>query len=486
MSELRKKTIDGVFWSFVMQFSTQAVSLVVQIILARILLPEAFGLIAMIQIFVSIGQVLMDGGMTSSLIRTKEADQKDYSTVFFINLISSLVLYIILFFCTPFIASFYNQPILTSIIRVYTLAFIIQAFVSVQTTRLTKEMQFKTQMYMKIPSTIIGGIIGVIMAYQGYGVWSLVGLNLSSTFIFMLQHWFYSDWRPSFIIDKDKFKYHFNFGYKLTLSALLTNIYLNLYTLIIGKFFSVSQLGYYNQANTLRMYPVGNLTLILQKVTYPLFASIQDEDERLKSIFKRITKMVFFIITPIMMFLIVIAEPLFRFVLTEKWLPAVPYFQILCLVAIVYPQSMYNLNIIAAKGRSDLHFKMEVIKKTLSLLFLFLIFPFGIWGVIYAQALSMLLHAYVNALYTGRMINYSVKEQIIDITPIFFIGLTTLLLHVGIDLIFKTYTTLSDPSRIFIGFLIYFAIYLIICFALKVKTFFDVKDMIMSKMKLKK
>jgi len=429
---LRKKTLSGVAWTFGQQVGVQSINFIIQIILARLLLPEAFGLIAMIQIFMAIGQTLMDGGMTSSLIRTKDPDQADYSTVFFINLFASIGLYVLLFFAAPFIASFFNQELLTLIIRVYTLSFVIQALVGVQTTRLTKEMNFKLQMYMQIPSTLLGGIVGVVLAYKGYGVWSLVWMQLTVSFLFMLQHWFRTDWRPSFIIDGEKFKFHFIFGYKLTFSALLTAVYTNSYTLVIAKMFSAAQLGFYNQANTLRMYPVRNLTVALQKVTYPLFSSIQDDDLKLKRVFKKITQVVFYIIYPVMLVLILIAEPLFRFILTEKWLPAVPYFQILCIAAIVYPLSMYNLNIILAKGRSDLHFKLEVLKKGGSVLFLLLIIPFGIWGAVYASAISMFIHAFVNSYYSGRLIGYPLAEQIKDLFSIIIIGLFSFVLTLGI------------------------------------------------------
>src|SRR5690606_2641116 len=419
---LKRKALSGVIWTFGQQISVQGINFVVQIVLARLLLPEAFGLIAMIQIFMAIGQTLMDGGMTSSLIRTKNPDQADYSTVFFINLFSSVIIYFVLFLIAPFIAAFFDQPLLTLILRVYTFSFIIQALVGVQTTRLTKAMNFKLQMYMQIPSTLIGGVSGVFLAYKGYGVWSLVWMQLITTTLFMLQHWFWTDWKPSLIFDKQKFIYHFNFGYKLTFSALLTALYTNSFTLVIAKMFSATQLGHFNQANTLRMFPVRNLTTALQKVTYPLFSSIQDDDQKLKAVFRKITLLVFFIIYPVMLSLILIAEPLFRFVLTEKWLPAVPYFQILCISAIVYPLSMYNLNIVLAKGRSDLHFKLEVIKKGGSVLFLLLVFPFGIWGVVYASAISMFIHALVNSFYSGRLINYPLTEQLKNLVPIILVG----------------------------------------------------------------
>lgn len=465
---LKKKALSGVAWSFGQQVGVQGINLVVQIILARILLPEAFGLIAMIQIFMSIGQTLMDGGMTSSLIRTKDADQIDYSTVFFINLFSSIILYLILFFAAPFIAQFFDQPLLVLIIRVYTISFVIQALVGVQTTRLTKEMNFKLQMYMQIPSSLIGGVCGIVFAYKGFGVWSLVWMQLITTTLFMLQHWFWTDWRPSFVIDKDKMKYHFNFGYKITLSAILTALYQDLNKIIIGKYFSAAQLGIYNQADTLRRLPVRHLTAALQKVTYPIFSSIQNDNNRLKSGLRDITLLVFFVISPIMLYLSFVAEPLFRWVLTEKWLPSVPYFQILTISSILYPVSLYNLNIILAKGRSDLHIKAEIIKKVISFLALFLIIPFGLMGAAYAGAISMVVHALVNFIYCGKLINYPLGQQLKHIAPILLVSLVSY----GITYLIKIGTLdvldLSDPAFISVIFLLYFTIYIAIAYLMKI------------------
>jgi O-antigen/teichoic acid export membrane protein len=470
---LKSKTLTGVLWTFSQQFSVKVLSFLVHIILARLLLPEVFGLIAIVGIFVTIGQTLVDGGMTSSLIRTQNADQKDYSTVFFLNLISSVIIYFILFFSAPLIASFFELPQLTSLVRVYTLTFIIQALSGVQNTRLTKELNFKLQMYMQIPATICGGIVGVIFAYSGYGVWSLVLMYLTTTTLFMLQHWFRTDWRPDFIIDKEKFKLHFNFGYKVTLSGLITELYHHSYTLIIGKMFSATQLGFYNQANTLRMFPVQNLTSALRKVTYPVFSSVRDDNERLKAMFKKITALVFFVVTPVMLFLAVIAEPLFRFVLTEKWLPAAPYFQILAISAIVYPLSMYNLNIVLAKGRSDLHLKMELIKKIGSALFLFLIIPYGIWGVIYAQTISMLIHAYVNALYCGKLISYPVGNQIIDVLPIFLLCLFITVSTYYLNVFLLSNLLESDLLIIITNLIVYFTLYLLCSKLFRFKEFIE-------------
>ena len=474
--DLKNKTISSAIWSFVQQFGVQSISFVVQIILARLLLPEDFGLIAMIQIFISIGKTLMDAGMTSSLIRDSNVGDKDYSTVFFINLFTSIFIYLVLFLLAPSISNFFEQPLLTLIIRVYTITFILQSIVAVQVTKLTKELNFKLQMHIQIPSTLIGGISGIIMANLGFGVWSIVWMNIISKTVFMLSVWFKTEWRPKFILDNSILKHHFNFGYKLTLSGLITNVYLNSYKIIVGKFFSLSQLGFYNQADMLRMFPVANLTATLQKVTYPMFSLIQNDDNRLKKVFRDITSLVFFIICPIMLYLAIIAEPLFRLVLGENWLPAVPFFQILAISSFVYPLSIYNLNIILVKGRTDLHLKMELIKKISSIFFLFLIYPFGIWGVIYAQSISMFIHFSVNAYYCGKLLNFPIYRQISDLIPTFFINSFIALLLYSFNL-FSTYH-FGDFLLIMINLIFYFSLYYLISKLLSLKDLNELESLI--------
>lgn len=471
--ELRKKTISGVIWTFSQQFSVQLIYFVVQIVLARLLAPSAFGLIAMLQIFLALGQSLIDSGMTSSLIRTQNVGQKDYSTVFFINIITSVGIYAIIFFCAPFIASFYQIALLQAVVRVYCLSFIIQALVGVQTTRLTKEMNFKLQMIMQIPSSVIGGVVGIILAYLGYGVWSLVWMNLTRAFVFMLQHWFYTDWRPVFIIDKERLKYHFGFGYKLTLSGLLDVIYTNSYNLIIGKLFSPTQLGYYNQADTFRMLPVNNLSSALGKVTYPMFASITDNDVKLKMAYKKIMSQVLFWIIPFMLLLIVIAKPLFIFVLGQKWAPAIPYFQILCVAAIAYPLHVYNLNIVNVKGRSDLFLKLEIIKKVVGIAVIAISLFFGMAGLLVAQVLFSFAAVYINTYYSGQMINYPLKEQLRDIYPMFLTGaITTAVSWLLYNFLLNT-LFLSNVMQILLVGTFFFIMYLGISFLSKLTAFQD-------------
>jgi O-antigen/teichoic acid export membrane protein len=478
---LQKKTISGLIWTLSQQVSVQVIYFVVQIILARLLAPSVFGLIAMLQIFLAIGQSLIDSGMTSSLIRTQDVGQKDYSTVFFINIIASIVIYFIVFFSAPAIAGFYNIPLLKIVVRVYTLSFIIQALVGVQTTRLTKAMNFKLQMLMQVPSSIIGGIVGIVMAYWGYGVWSLVWMNLVRAFAFMLQHWFYTDWRPSLIIDKERLKYHLGFGYKLTLSGMLDVIYTNSYNLIIGKLFSSTQLGYYNQADALRMFPVSNLSLALSKVTYPMFASIRDDDIKLKLAYKKIMVQVLFWVIPLMFSLIVVAKPLFILVIGSKWLPAVPYFQVLCVAAVLYPLHIYNLNIVNVKGRSDLFLRLEVIKKIIGISIIICAIYFGMYGLLFSQIILSFAGVYINTFYSGRMINYPLSEQLKDIMPMFGIGLiTTMLLYYFNAFLLKS-LDLPDFVIVVIITLIYFIIYIGTSWLTKISALRDFSELISRK-----
>lgn len=420
---LKKQAISGVIWTFAQQFSVQIINFGVQIVLARLLMPEDFGLIAMITVFISIGQTLMDSGMTSSIIRMKRPDQLDYSTVFVTNFLISIGIYILVYFGAPFVAKFYEQDLLKNILRVFALTFVIRAFVAVHVAKLTKEMNFKTQMKLQVPSTIVGAIVGVVMAYMGYGVWSLVGLNLAQTLVFTIQNWIFIPWRPSFVFNKRRFKYHLNFGYKLTLSGLLDTIYNDAYRIVIGKFYSPASVGFFNQAETMRLFPVQQVSTVMGKVTYPLFSNIKG-DVQLKSAYKSTMKLVLFVVIPIMLVLIIIAEEFFLFLFGAKWLPAVPYFQVLAIASIIRPISSYNLNILKVKGRSDLFLKVEIIKKVLGVIAIAIALPFGIMELVISLTVVSYFFTLVNMLFSGRLINYTVLEQVKDIAKLFMIGLS--------------------------------------------------------------
>ncbi|WP_224490266.1 lipopolysaccharide biosynthesis protein [Robertkochia flava] len=474
---LKKKALSGVFWTTLQQFGTQGVGFIVSVILARLLMPSEFGLIAMLGIFMGLGTALVNGGMTQSLIRTQNPDEDDFSTVFYFNLAGSLIIYGIIFFTAPLIAAFYDQELLTNLVRVYAVTIIINAFGAVQLTRLTKIMDFKTQLKVSLPSTILSGITGISMAYFGFGVWSLVGAAIVQATAGTIQLWYWSKWTPLWRFSKAKFGLHFHYGVQLMLSGLLDILFTNVYTIVIGKFFAPAQVGFYNRANTLQMLPVGNVSSIVTKVSFPLFSSIQDEDKRLKSVYKRIMKLVIFLITPILIIMAVTAEPLFRFLFTEKWLPAVPYFQILCVNGILFPIHSYNLQILKVKGRSDLFLRLEVIKKVIIAVVLVISFQFGIYGLLYGSVISSILCFFINTHYSGKFLSYSAWEQTKDLLPIITLSLVMGAIVYLLDEFFLVDLS-GDVVRLFVSGIFGVLIYTILGYLLRFESLFEIINIV--------
>ena len=415
---LKKQALTGFFWSSMQTLGTQGLGIIVSVILARLLLPSEFGLIAMLGIFIGIGTTLIGGGLTQSLIRTENPDEEDYATVFYFNLVGSIIIYGITFIAAPFIADFYNQTQLTIIVRIYSSTFIINAFSAIQMTRLTKALDFKTQMKVALPALLLSSSVGIGLAYAGFGVWSLVWSAIIQAAASTIQLWYLSKWKPLWVFNIKKFKYHFNYGFKMMLSGLLEIVFLNAHVIIIGKFFAAAQVGYYSRANTLSMMPVGMINAVVTKVTFPLFSSIQNEEERLRRMYIKIMQMVIFLVAPVLVILAALAEPLFRFLLTEKWLPAVPYFQILCFTAIMYPIHGYNLQILMVKGRSDLFLKLEILKKIMITLIILISFKYGIYGLLYGGLLLSVFGFFVNTHFSGKYLNYTAWQQTKDLLPI--------------------------------------------------------------------
>ena len=476
---LKRKATVGLVWTFTEQFGSQLIGFIISIVLARILLPEQFGLIGMIAVFVAIGNTLLHGGLTKSLIRGEDLEASDYSTVFYFNLAASLLVYFVIFLSAPFIADFYEQPILENLVKVYCVTFIISGFSAVQLARLTKRMDFKTQTIITIPSAIIGGGVGIGLAVMGYGVWSLVWSSIITALVNSIQLWLYSGWRPGFQFEMSKFKKHFSYGYKLTVSELLDRIFKNLFLIAIGKYFSAAQVGLYTRAETMNQLPVRNISRTLEKVTFPLFVSIQNDHKRLKMVYKKILQMVVFVLTPFMIYLAVMAEPIFRFLFTEKWLPAVPYFQILCVTGIMYPLHSYNLDVLNVKGRSDLFLKLEVFKKILILITLVITIPMGITEILYGQVVVSLLSFFINAHYTGKFIQYTALEQIKDITPILLLSIL-----VGAMIYLNDVFVLKDQLdivRIATGGSLGFLIYLVLAYFFKFDSYSELSKLLVKK-----
>jgi teichuronic acid exporter len=478
---LKSRATSSLVWTFSQQFGNQIIGFGVSLILARILLPEEFGLIGMIAVFIALGKTLLDSGLTQSLIRTESPDQEDYSTIFYFNLIASVFIYIIIYMIAPLIAIFYEQSILTDIIRIYCFVFIISAFSAVQNAKLTREMNFKIQTIISIPANVIGGVIGIVMAYMGFGVWSLVWSGLISALAHTIQLWIYADWLPQFEFNFRKFKHHFNFGYKLTLADILNSIFNNIYIIVIGKLFSANQVGFYTRAETMKQLPVTNISNALNKVTYPLFSTIKNDDLRLKHVYKKLMQMVVFIVAPVLIFIAVLAEPTFRFLFTEKWLPAVPYFQILCFTGILHPIHAYNLNVLKVKGRTDLFLKLEIFKKIIIVLVIGATFQFGIIMLLYGQVLISILSFIINTYYTGKFINYTSLEQSKDILPIIFSAIISGLLIWSIDSNLSVYLQM-DILRIAIGSIVGLTTYIAQAYVFKYSSLREIEVLIKNKL----
>jgi len=418
---LKKKAISGILWSLTERFSMQGIQFVISIIMARLLMPAEFGILGMIAIFINLSQLLIDSGLTLSLLRSAELDQRDYSTVFFFNLAGSFFFYMLIFFFAPLISSFFHQPSLVLISRVVALSFLINALAGVQNTLLTKQLDFKKLMLIQIPSLILSSIIGIGMAAKGFGVWSLIIMQLTGSLFTTIQLWLYSSWRPSLLFSVDRFKYHFAHGYKMTAANLINSVFDEVYSIIIGRSYSAAQLGYYTRANSVKQLPVVNLSSVLSKVTLPIFAEIQNEPERLRNAYKTIMQQVIFWLAPLLTGMAVLAEPLFRFLFTEKWLPSVPYFQLLCIVGILHPLHSYNINILQVKSRSDLVLKLEIIKRILMVMGIAIALPFGIYGLLYFQIIFSVIAYFINSYYSGVLVNYGVKSQLNDLVQIFLL-----------------------------------------------------------------
>lgn len=420
---LKQKTLSGLKWSFADNFVNQGVQFIVGIILARLLSPKEFGLIGMITIFIAISQSFIDSGFSQALIRKADCTKEDYSTVFFYNLIVGTCLYLMLFLFSGTIGNFYNEPILPLLIKILGLNLIIGSFTVVQITILTKNIDFKLQTNISIVSSIVSGAIGILMAYLGWGVWSLVWKTISQNIIATVLLWLWNGWRPSFVFNYNSFREMFGFGSKLLVSGLIDTTFTNIYYLVIGKVYSATELGYYTRADQFRNYPSQDVTGIVQRVSYPVLASVQNDDARLKKGYKELIKNTMFISFVLMIGMSAVAEPMVVTLIGEKWIPLVPYLQLLCFSGMFYPLHALNLNMLKVKGKSVLFLKLEVIKKILAVPTIIIGILWGIKIMILGMLVNSIIAYFLNSYWSGKMIDYSMKEQVIDILPSFCIAI---------------------------------------------------------------
>lgn len=433
---LKTKTLNGLFWSFADLLASHGLQFFIQIVLTRLLLPEHFGVMGMILVFIAISNSIVDSGFSQALIRDQETSQADYSTVFYFNLFMACSLYCILYFAAPVVSRFYDEPQLIAILRILSLALIINSLGIIQKVKLTKKVDFKSITKANVIAVIVSGTITITCAVKGYGVWSLVInlLVLQGTQTVCL--WVFNRWLPSLTFNVHSFLKFFEFGYKLLLSGLLDTFYNNIYFILIGKTYSTSSLGFYTNAVRLRDLTSQSIAVTIQRVTYPILSSIQDDEDRLKFSFRKIIKMSAFVNFPLMIGLASIATPLFTLLFGERWLPAVIYFQLLCFAGMLYPIHAINLNILQVKGRSDLFLWLEIIKKAnlTVLIIASLLFGFGIIGLICAAVVNSFTALLINTYYSAREIDYSTKEQIFDMLPAFLnsIGMGTVVYFLSV------------------------------------------------------
>lgn len=420
------------FWSVTERFGNQGIQFLIGLMLARLLLPEDYGLLGMLLVFISLAQVFVDGGFSAALIRRKEVSDEDYSTVFWFNLGVAVVCYLIIFTASPFIADFYDEPLLAPLAKVVALNIIINAFGIIQKTLLTKKLDFKTQARINIMSIIISGVIGIVAAWRGYGVWALVIQNISKNLLVNAGFWLQSSWRPARVFSQTAFHELFGFGSKLLLSSLINAVSENLYAIIIGKLYNAKSLGFYTRANQFQKLPVSSIYGAIGVVSYPVLAELKDEPAKLREAYRSMIRMVAWCLFPVMVILGAVAEPMVKIVLTDKWLPCVPLLQILCIVGAFYPLHAINLDVLKVKGRSDLFLKLEVIKQFLNVLMIVICFRWGVYGLVWGSVALNVVCYYINTFYSKKMIGYGMRDQLKDLLSLALLSGLTLALLVGI------------------------------------------------------
>jgi O-antigen/teichoic acid export membrane protein len=417
MHNVKQKTINGMIWSVSERFSLQIIHMLISIVLARLLEVNEFGLIGMLAIFTSVAQSLVDSGFGSALIQKKNATQTDSSSIFYFNLLVAIILAGGLFFSAPLIARFYHEPLLIPLTRVLSTNMIINAFSIVQVSIMKKNMDFKNHFIVSTIAVIASGVFGITAAQMGLGVWSLVIQTLSNSLVKASLLWILSKWRPIGQFSLESIKSMFNFGSKLLFAGLLETLFNNLYQTFIGRNFSAKDLGYYSRATTMETAASVSLSMSLGSVIFPAFSPYQDDNKILKQVHKKTIKMSMYLNMPMMIGLIAIAEPLFLFLLTDKWAQSIPYFQLLCIIGIIFPLVVQNYNLFRIKGRSDLHLKLEIMKYIMTVIAIALTYRHGIFALIYGQISVAVISQLIINYFAGKLIDYKLIELFKDLFP---------------------------------------------------------------------
>lgn len=449
---LKTSVLSSLFWKFLERGGVSGVQFIVQIILARLLLPADYGIIALIVVFIAISQTFVQSGLGTALIQKKEVTDEDYSSVFYLSLGVALVFYGILFLAAPFIAAFYNQPLITPVLRVLGLTLFFGAVNTIQNAVIARNFQFRKLFVSSLGAVLLSGVVGIAMAYAGHGVWALVGQQLTSIIALCVIMWFTVKWRPKLLFSLARVKELFSFGWKLLVSGLIDTTYTNLSSLIIGKLYPARMLGYYTKGQEFPNVLVSNINSSIQAVMFPAYAKCQDNRPQVKQIMRRALVTSAFLVFPAMAGLAVIAEPLVELLLTEKWLMCVPFLQIFCAVYALWPIHTVNLQAINALGRSDIFLRLEILKKIVGVSMLAITVPIGIYAMAMGMVVTGVIGTFINAYPNKLLLNYSFTEQWRDLAPalvlslvmcgaaysVLFLGLpawATLILQIGVGVV---------------------------------------------------
>ena len=467
---LKDKTVKGAGWSAADAFLGHGVTILVGIVLARLLSPDEFGLIGIVTIFTTVMYGIMDSGFSSALIRKTNVNDEDYNTLFYFNLAVSIVLFLLLFIAAPWIAIFFERPELLWLVRVVGLILILQSLCIVQETILKRRIDFKTKTKASFISAISSGIIGIGMALTGFGVWSLAGQMLFRQFFYSACLWFFNRWRPTLKSSKDSLRYMWGFGWKLLLSGILNNLWAELKKVVVSKYYSPAMLGQYSKAGEFAKIFSANFTSIIQRVTYPALAKVKDDKGRMVSAYRRVIKVTMFVTVTCMFMLAAVAEPLFYCLIGPKWHIAATFLPLVCIARSIYPLQAVNLNMLKVQGRTDVFLYLEIAKKTILLIPLFIGAFIGIYWMLVASIGTSIVAFFLNSYYSGKDLNYSSWMQLKDVAPSY--GVATIL---ALSVYFLKYLPLSNwiilPIQLVIGAVVFYCV----CETTKIPEYLEVK-----------
>jgi teichuronic acid exporter len=480
VDNLQHKTVRALSWSFLDAVAQRGVQFVIGIVLARLLFPEQFGLIGMLTIFMAVIRTFLDSGFGAALIQKREVTQTDICSIFYFNILVGMVAAGLLCLVAPWIAAFYKQPVLTSLMRALSLTIVINSFGMIQGTVLTRQIKFKTQTKVSLIAGALSGITGITLAVLGFGVWSLVVQQVSAALFSTVCLWSFSPWRPSLIFSFNALREMFGFGSRLLFSGLLNQIFDNIYFVVIGRLFSAADLGYFTRAKTLNDLPSQTLSEKVGRVTFPVFSTIQDDPARLKRGLKKALMMLVLVNFPMMIGLALIARPLVLVMLTEKWAACVPYLQLFCVAGLLYPLHLMNLNVLQALGRSDLFLRLEIIKKIMIAINIAATWRWGISAMIYGMIINSIIAYYLNSYYNGVLISYPIREQVLDLFPYFIVAVL-----MGIAVYAAGFLQFPNHwSMLLVQITTGIFIYVCLCRAFRLKAFMEIWQAMWNKMPL--